>query len=172
MAIPIGQSQGHIFQINASQGGVPKLAVSRGEITFTGLAGDRQTNPDVHGGPERALCLYSLERILALQCEGHPIYPGAIGENLTIAGLDWEVVTPGMRLQVGENVLLLLTRYTTPCNTIVAAFSGRFPGDEIASGSPSQRVSQKLFPGWSRLYARVLQPGLVSVGDRVRVIGD
>jgi len=157
-----GQIQAHIFQINASPGGVPKLAVSRGEITIEGLAGDRQRNRDVHGGPERALCLYSLERILALQREGHPIYPGAVGENLTIAGLDWEAVIPGLRLVIGEGVRIALTRYTDPCSTIVPAFSDR----------NSNRISQKLHPGWSRLYARVEQPGFIRVGDQVRIIGD
>src|SRR3990172_2425304 len=117
MIDPEGQNQAYIFQINASPGGVPKLAVSAGEITFEGLAGDRQSNRDVHGGPDRALCLYSQERILALQREGHPIYPGAVGENLTIAGLDWEAVAPGIRLVIGERVRIVLTRYTAPCNT-------------------------------------------------------
>ena len=41
-------------------------------------------SPIFHGGPERALCLFSLERILELQAEGHPIFPGAAGENITI----------------------------------------------------------------------------------------
>ncbi|HLA99365.1 MAG TPA: MOSC domain-containing protein [Anaerolineales bacterium] len=162
MIDPEGQNQAYIFQINASPGGVPKLAVSAGEITFEGLAGDRQSNRDVHGGPDRALCLYSQERILALQREGHPIYPGAVGENLTIAGLDWEAVAPGIRLVIGERVRIVLTRYTAPCNTIVAAFSDR----------NSNRISQKLHPGWSRLYARVEQPGFIKVGDRIRVIRD
>lgn len=159
MSDRIGQIRAHIFQINASQGGVPKLAIGTGVITFDGLKGDRQSNMDVHGGPDRAVCLYSLERILALQQEGHPIYPGAIGENLTVAGLDWDQVVPGLLLRVGEAVILRLTSYTNPCSSIVAAFSDR----------NSKRVSQKLHPGWSRLYARVEQEGSIRVGDRVEV---
>ena len=58
-----------------------------------------------HGGPDRAVCLYSLERILALQEEGHPIYPGAAGENLTLTGLDWEALQPGMTLRLGADVM-------------------------------------------------------------------
>ncbi len=73
---------GRIFQINVSNGGVPKFARQQAELTPLGLVGDRQEETDVHGGPERALCLFSLERILALQAEAHPIFPGAIGENL------------------------------------------------------------------------------------------
>jgi len=153
------QSNGHVFQINASQGGVPKLALSYAEVNAEGLVGDQQANMEVHGGPERALCLYSLERILLLQDEGHPIYPGAIGENLTITGLDWQAITPGIRLQLGENVEIEITRYTTPCNTIAEAFSDR----------KSSRVSQALHPGWSRVYARVLKGGVIRVGDKVAI---
>src|SRR5437660_8273239 len=76
--------QGRIFQLNMSPGGVPKLAVREAMLTTTGLMGDVQKFTDIHGGPERALCLFSLERILELQAEGHPIFPGAAGENITI----------------------------------------------------------------------------------------
>jgi len=149
---------GHIFQINVSQGGVPKLAVPQAEVSALGLIGDRQANTELHGGPERAVCLYSLERILSLQAEGHAIYPGAIGENLTVSGVDWYLVEPGVRLRIGGDVLLEVTRYTSPCQKIAAVFAG----EEL------KRVSQKEFPGWSRVYARVIQEGLVRVGDRLQ----
>lgn len=155
----MGERVGWIFQINASNGGVPKLSRKLGEVTFNGLNGDNQANPDVHGGPERALCLYSLERILALQAEGHPIFPGSAGENLTLAGLDWSLVNPGTRLQLGASVLVQVTRYTSPCNTI----SGSFLKNDYS------RISQKVFPSWSRVYAQVLQPGTIQVSDAVRI---
>lgn len=151
----------HIFQINVSNGGVPKRSRAQAEITYEGVGGDRQNNREVHGGPDRAVCLYSLERILALQAEGHPIYPGAIGENLTLSGLDWDNLEPGMRLQTSEGVVLEITRYTNPCNNIRAAFSGEQYG----------RVSQSNHPGWSRVYARVLVPGRIRPGDSVEISG-
>ncbi len=80
---------GSVFQINLSDDGVPKRAVRCAELTTFGLVGDSQRHPDIHGGPNRAVCLYSLEQILNLQSEGNPIFPGSIGENLTLAGLDW-----------------------------------------------------------------------------------
>lgn len=149
----------HIFQINASQGGVPKLPVDWGEVTSNGLVGDKQRHTQVHGGPQAALCLYSLERIQALQAEGHPIYPGAVGENLTIAGLDWEKVVPGARLRLGNEVLIEVTRYTTPCNEIAGAFLNQ----------QINRILQDKHPGWSRVYARVLQGGTIFPGDKVRL---
>ena len=157
---PSSGRSGHIFQINLSNGGVPKLGHSQAEVGYTGLVGDQHRDLQSHGGPERALCLYSLERILALQLEGHPVFPGAIGENLTISGLDWSLLVPGARLRLGEHVLVELIRYTTPCSNIAPFFAN----------ADISRVSQKTHPTWSRLYARVLQPGMLTVGDRLEMI--
>jgi MOSC domain-containing protein YiiM len=149
--------QARILQINVSDGGVPKQPVRSAEATYLGLTGDRQQDTEHHGGPDRALCLYSLDRILALQAEGHPVYPGSIGENLTIAGLDWARVVPGAKLALGEQVLIEVTGYAAPCRTIQSSFTGHEFG----------RVSARTHPGWSRVYARVLIPGRLTAGDRV-----
>src|SRR5215212_6008767 len=96
----------HIFQLNRSPGGVPKLPVMEVAVDEGGLEGDKQRNRRVHGGPKRALCLYSLENILALQSAGHPIHPGSIGENVTLAGVDIAALKPGDRLELGDDVVI------------------------------------------------------------------
>jgi MOSC domain-containing protein YiiM len=152
---------GRIFQLNTSPGGVPKLAVREAEVTELGLSGDDHKFPDIHGGPDRAVCLFSLERILELQKEGHPIFPGAVGENITVSGIDWNDVVPGQQLQLGEEVLLEITSYTSPCNSIPDSFlDGKY-----------QRISQKVYPGYSRVYARVLHPGKIATGQPVTMNG-
>src|SRR5437899_862580 len=78
----------YVHQINVSNGGVPKHPVPEARITVDGVAGDCQRSPKIHGGPDRAVCLFSLEVIEALRAEGHSIAPGSSGENLTLAGLD------------------------------------------------------------------------------------
>jgi len=148
-----------IVQISVSQGGVPKTAIPTARVTTEGLEGDSHRFRH-HGGQERAVCLYSIEAIEWLRTEGHSIAPGSIGENVTVKGLDWSAVVPGRRVLLGERVLLEVTRYTTPCQTI----RGVFKGGEIA------RVSQKTHPGWSRVYARVLVEGLVRRDDPVRLL--
>ena len=152
----------HIFQINVSNGGVPKLGLRQAEVGPLGVTGDLHRDMKHHGGPDRALCLFSLERILAMQAEGHPIFPGSTGENLTISGLDWHQVEPGTRLRLGGDVLIEVTQYTTPCHNIRESF--REEGIE--------RMLQGQHPGWSRVYARVLQGGSIRVGDRVKVMHD
>ena len=148
---------GRVFQINISPGGVPKLPVRQASLNTLGLAGDDHRSKHVHGGPERALCLYSVERIQALQAEGHPVFAGAMGENLTLSGLDWERVTPGMQMQIGKVVLIEITRHTTPCANLIDCFVG----------GRIDRVLEERNPGWSRVYARVLQEGEIWVGDPV-----
>ena len=150
----------HIFQLNISNGGVPKLAVRDADVIETGLVGDKQKHLKFHGGPERAVCLYALERILKLQGEGHPIFPGAVGENVTVAGLDWEQLAPGTRLALGDEVVLEVTSYTVPCKNIAAAFDdGHF-----------NRIAQPKHPGDARLYAKVIRPGRLLIGQAVRVL--
>jgi MOSC domain-containing protein YiiM len=147
--------EGRIVQINVSPGGVPKRPVARARVTRLGLEGDGHRDTVRHGGPDRALCLFSIEQIEALQAEGHPVEPGALGENLTLAGLDWSSVQPGDCFRLGEEVLVQITRFTSPCANVRAAF---------LDGAYS-RVSQKWHPGWSRVYARVLAPGEITAGD-------
>lgn len=145
--------------INVSWGGVPKKAVKEALVTKDGLAGDRQRDLRFHGGPERAVTLFSSERIDLLRAEGHPIEAGSTGENLTVSGLEWDKVAPGARLRVGE-AELQITRYAAPCANIRGSFVG---GD-------FDRISEKTHPGWSRLCARVLEEGHVREGDTVELV--
>jgi MOSC domain-containing protein YiiM len=149
---------GRLDAINLSRGGVPKLSVFEALVTVDGLDGDRQGDTRFHGGPDRAIVLYSIDVIRALQREGHPIAPGTAGENLTLGDVEWAHVVPGTELVVGA-ARLLVTKYVTPCFKI-----GRcFVGDAFA------RIEQRQYPGWSRVAARVLAEGLVRIGDPVIV---
>lgn len=150
---------GRIEQVSISNGGVPKRAVPEARVTRDGLAGDWQQDRRHHGGPDRAVCLLSADLIARLNAEGHPIAPGTTGENLTVSGLDWPSLVPGVRLAAGD-VELEVVSYASPCKTIKASFrDARF-----------ERLSQKTHPGESRIYARVLREGTVRAGDPVRVL--
>jgi MOSC domain-containing protein YiiM len=146
-----------VHQINVSDGGVPKYPVLEAKIYKEGVEGDRQQNLKVHGGPDRAVCLFSMEMIERLQDEGHSIDAGSSGENLTLAGLPWDTLEPGTRLNIGPEVQLEVASYTAPCQ-----WNARWFRDGDIT-----RISQKVNPGWSRLYARVLQGGVVRPGDAV-----
>jgi MOSC domain-containing protein YiiM len=147
---------GQVVQINTSPGGVPKTAVERAFVGEQGIEGDGHTYSG-HGGPEKALCLYSLERILAFQAAGHPIFPGSLGENLTIVGLEWSELKPGDRFAIGDEVEIELVEPAAPCRKIESSFSD----------SDASRVDQQIHPGWARYYARVLTGGTLRPGALV-----
>jgi MOSC domain-containing protein YiiM len=146
---------GFVHSINVSAGGVPKLPVPEAEVTFLGVTGDDHDDKEHHGGPDRALCLFSLEVIERMRSEGHDMAAGHAGENLTIAGIDWSAVVPGTRYQVGDAVEIEITSYTTPCATNRRWFQD---GDFT-------RMLHSRHPGESRVYARVLRGGRVRTGD-------
>lgn len=151
---------GRIFQINVSEGGLPKLARFQVEINKEGILGDKQRDTTAHGGLLRALCVYSLERLILLQEEGHPIFPGAMGENLTLSGIDWEKIYPGITLKIADRILIKVTSYTSPCSSLEPYFIN----------SDYSRVSQKVYPGWARVYTSVLEPGVIRIGDPVKIL--
>jgi MOSC domain-containing protein YiiM len=139
-----------VVSVNVSPGGVPKLPLERARVSPAGVEGDRQRFLEFHGGPERAVSIYSLDLIEVLRKEGHPIGVGTTGENLTLAGIDWSLMVPGMSLRVGE-ADLEITAFAPPCRTIAGSFVGRRMG----------RISDVKYHGWSRLYARVNTGGAI-----------
>jgi len=146
-----------IVSININEnGGVPKHPVDSAYIGTYGVKGDKQNDLKHHGGENRAVCLYSSDLIAQLQKEGHPIFEGSTGENITIQGLDWSSLQKGDLLEIGE-VKIELTKPTPPCKTIAKSFiSEKFV-----------RISENKYPGWSRWYAKVLIEGEVGINDIV-----
>src|SRR5438128_11984888 len=107
---------GILRQVNRSNGGVPKLAVPGPVmLTETSVEGDRCRNILIHGGPKKAVLMGSAETIDALAAKGFPVFYGAIGENLTVAGLNPHMWRAGQRYRVGQDALIELTTLRKPC---------------------------------------------------------
>ena len=152
-------THGLLMAINTSNGGVPKRPRAEAFVEASGIEGDRQRDLRHHGGPDRAVCLYSYDLIRALQHEGHTLSIGSLGENLTLRGIDWTRMIPGTSVEIGL-VRLRLTAYAVPCRNLAQCFAG----------GHVQRIAQPRHPGWSRVYARVETPGTVQIGDRARIV--
>ena len=152
---------GLVHSINVSQGGVPNSPVEVANIMSGGLEGDvnRFRSENKNGDPDRAVCLFSLERIHDLQREGHPIEVGSTGENITIRGMDWSSLRVGMKFSIGASVIEL-SEPCAPCGKIGAYFEGR----------RFSRVDHDIQEGWSRWLARVVVEGSVSIGDSVNLV--
>jgi MOSC domain-containing protein YiiM len=146
------RTTGEIVRVNVSNGGVPKAAVPSARIDVSGIVGDRQLTRYHHGRPWQALCLWSAEVVDALAAEGHPIAYGSAGENLTLRGIPWDRVQAGVQLRLGS-VLAECTLWALPCKKNAPFFlNGEF-----------ERMHHSRGP-WSRMYARVLEPGEVQPG--------
>jgi MOSC domain-containing protein YiiM/GNAT superfamily N-acetyltransferase len=151
---------GRVVQVNVSPGGVPKSPVAEARVGRLGLDGDAHDHDHVHGGPHRAVALLGLEAIERVRADGHAIAPGAVGENLTTAGIELSLLPVGTRLAIGDDVLLELASPAGPCDVIKNVFLG----------GKSGRISILLHPSDSRMYARVLAEGVVRTGDPIRVL--
>lgn len=182
VAAEVGRAdEGVLQRIGVSDGGAPKESAARAEVGPRGLAGDRQAEREHHGRPFQAVSLYSAELIDTLSGEGHPIAPGAVGENLLLSGLDWGSLRPGVRLVIGRDdpgegvvdgetratiqdadrpVVLEVNAWVPPCRTIAPAFTDR----------RFDRIDHDKHPGWSRAYAWVLRGGTVVTGSRVEAL--
>lgn len=146
---------GTVTSLFRSDGGVPKLPVESVEVTWPGVVGDRQEDRANHGRPWQALCLWSTEVIDGFRAQGHPLAPGLAGENITLTGFDWSRMRPGVQLQLGD-VRAEVSAYAVPCRKNAAWFTGgRF-----------DKMHHKHGP-ISRLYATVVEPGRIAIGDPV-----
>jgi len=103
-----------IISINISPGGIPKLPVSQARVTTDNLDGDDRAHAK-HISPDRAVSLIDDEILRQLQKEGYAVYPGAMGENLTVRNLHVQRLAPGTRLRIDGGVVIELTEPRKPC---------------------------------------------------------
>ena len=133
---------------------------------MAGMQGDSWAHPRFHGGQRQAVLLLAEEVLEGLRREGYPVFPGALGENLTTQGLDPRSWRPGQVWRVGS-ARLEFTKVRTPCKTI------KVYGDMIGTKIYDARVKAGNIdsPLWahSGMYARVLSEGLVHVDDLIEL---
>jgi len=119
----------------------------------TNLDGDGQADLKVHGGPDRAAYVYSLDSYDWWARElGHPMHPGDFGENLTLTGFTDADVRIGDRIRIGE-ALVEPTSPREPCYKL---------GMRMADKRFVERFSRADRVGF---YVRVIEEGAVAAGD-------
>jgi MOSC domain-containing protein YiiM len=158
---------GSIVQVSISPGGVPKRPIAEAEVTPEGICGDSWAHPQIHGGPNQAVLLITSEGIGQLIAQGYPVFPGALGENLTTLGLDRRQMRIGQRYRVAE-VLLELTKMRAPCATLDVYGSSI----KKAVYDAQVKANDASSPRWglAGFYARVLQTGFIRPGDIIEQI--
>jgi len=118
---------GTVVQLNISNGGMPKLPIPTARVTRDGLVGDWQKVRKYHGGPDRAVCLFSEELYGWLREQGvKDVVNGSIGENFTTRGIELMDLNVGDRLRVGDQCVIELTDVREPCRQL-KMWDARFP---------------------------------------------
>ena len=107
--------------------------------------------------PDQALLIMPIEMIKTLNEEGWPIQPGDIGENLSTEGIDYNDFKPNTVFKAGE-VEFQITYACTPCNNLTHL---PYVGKEKIKDFIKAMVNRR---GW---YAKVLNEGVVKVGDKI-----
>jgi MOSC domain-containing protein YiiM len=157
---------GTVVQVSVSQGGIPKRAIPLAELTEAGIVGDAWRFP-FHGGRRQAILLVTIEGIDELISQGFPLFPGALGENVTTRGLDRRQLRIGQRLRAGD-AEIELTRLRVPCATLDVYGPGSQAAIYDARVQDGDPESERW--GLSGFYASVVRPGTVRAGDPIALL--
>jgi MOSC domain-containing protein YiiM len=137
----------------------------RVDVGPLGLAGDEQADLRVHGGLSKAVYGYSaghydfwqtVRAQARVSLWDEPLPPGALGENLTVQGLDEALLWIGDRL-VLPGCVLAVSEPRMPCFKFGAA---------MGFAQASKLMSQS---GYCGAYLAVIEPGSVQTGDAIEL---
>lgn len=125
----------------------------------SGVAGDTVGDSAHHGGAQKAVYAFAREELDFWERElGRTFANGNFGENLTTSGIDLAATLINQRMHIGSAVLEVSV-VRQPCRTF-AGWMGE--------------------PGWVKTfsrhgrcgaYFRVIEPGRISAGDEIELIG-
>jgi len=163
---------GEVLSVNV---GLPCTVEWKGRLVSTGifkepvegriridklnLEGDQQADLSVHGGPDKAIYVYSAQYYDFWQHE----YPeitfkwGMFGENLTVSGLRDDTVNIGDHFQIGTTALVV-TQPRLPCYKLGL----RFGRNDII-----KRFAKQAYTGF---YLAVIQEGDIGTGDKIHLL--
>ena len=120
------------------------------EVEAAEAIADKGFKGCIHGRPgsKRQVSLTDLETLEKLG-----VSPGAVKENITTRGLDFQRLQPGQQLRIGA-ALLEIALPCHPCSRM----------DEIRQGLQEELRGQR---GW---LCRVVEGGTIRSGDRIEVL--
>jgi MOSC domain-containing protein YiiM len=128
-------------------------------LELENLDGDGQADLRVHGGPDKAVCVYSADHFplwrdeLGVQECG----PGWFGENFSVSGLGEASVAVGDTFRIGTAVVQV-SQPRAPCWKLGRRWNRLdMPKLVVRNGRT----------GW---YLRVLEPGVVQGGDTLALV--
>ena len=141
-------------------------AANRVAVHALGLEGDEQADLSVHGGPGKAVYAYPSEHYpfwqtvraqAGVAAWDAPLPPGALGENLTLAGVVESQVFIGDLLRFPDCVLAV-SEPRFPCFKLNAALGFKHAG---------KLMVQSAWCGW---YLAVRETGTIAAGETFSIV--
>jgi len=127
-------------------------------VTRTGIRGDGQADLVNHGGPDKAVCVYSyVHRPHWEAAWGKQMAYAAFGENFSVSDIRETEVCIGDVIRAGS-ALFQVSQARLPCFKLA-----------LKHGLPElpQQVQQT---GYTGFYLRVLEEGVVRAGDELTLV--
>lgn len=123
------------------------------------LEGDGQADREVHGGRDMCIYTYPAEHYPFWESwlSSGPLPPGALGENLTLQGIDEESVAIGDRFRIGT-AELIVTEPRQPCYKIDVSLE--------REGAAAEMIRN----GRVGFYLGLVYPGVIQAGDPVEFL--
>ncbi len=127
------------------------------QVEEENLAGDRQADLTVHGGPDKSVYVYGEEDLEWWRRELGAIDAGVFGQNLTTTGYDLRTAVVGERWRIGT-AEFEVRQPRVPCFKLgMRAGDPTMPRRFNAAGRPG-------------VYLRVGRTGTLAAGDTVHVV--
>ncbi len=146
-------TKGRIEAISVSrEKGTQKTNVPEAELRVDlGIVGD------AHAGKwHRQVSLLAVESIAKMVKMGANVEPGNFAENITTEGIDLLKLSLGSRLKLGQNAELEVTQFGKKCHSRCEIF---------------EQVGDCIMPR-EGIFAKVINPGQIQVGDVIEVLDD
>lgn len=145
--------KGRINAISVSkEKGTQKINVSEAELkTDFGIIGDAHA-----GSTHRQVSLLPVESIEKMVAKGAKVLPGNFAENITTEGIDLLLLEVGSKLKLGESTELEITQFGKQCHGRCEIF---------------KQVGDCIMPR-EGIFAKVIKPGRINVGDAIEVLND
>jgi len=145
--------KGRINAISVSkEKGTQKVNVPKAELRADfGIVGDAHA-----GCTRRQVSLLAVESIEKMAVKGMKVSPGNFAENITTEGINLQSLEVGSKLKLGESVELEITQFRKPCHSRCEIF---------------KQIGDCIMPR-EGVFARVIRPGRINVGDVIEVLND
>ncbi len=138
--------------------GIPKLPVKQATVSIKGV-GDDHNNYRYNRKKntlDRAVLLYTLDKLDELKQEGWDLNIGDLGENITL-NIPYNELIVGKQIKIGD-LLIEVTEECKPCNNL-----------SVLPCVGKERINEFIITmkGRRGMYAKVLQEGTIRVEDSV-----